>query len=395
MLSKRLSGLVACGLLASSAAHAEGPKVGLDLRFDNEQSQYESKDKTANTKITAKDSKFYTTRVRLKVTGDLTAKTSYNFILSPVSDYKRGGDATGVDGGPRALKYASLRHKFSDIVALEVGKLGVNVLSIENDYSGYDWIFGSMINDIVYDGAAAGKFETAGLIAEGSETGAQLDLTFGDHVVSVQALNGIKGDRSKTATSDKNASNGSLSATVKYQGKIAGGMLEPLVSYAKLQHADRQLGNPDAAGVEQTWGKKDEISVYGVGTKINPVANLSIDLEHQGFDQAESKDQADAIVVQKWTGQGQVVKFQYDLPNPKISPFVKFTTDKTEQGKGDGKTKTEDTRWGLGVFFWPEDNSPIRFHAGYWQDALKVKVAGQTVSEVNGSTFNLGAGLKF
>ena len=384
MLSKKLSGLVACGLLASSAAHAEGPKVGLDLRFDNEQSQSEVKTKADGSKVTTKDAKFNTTRVRLKVTGDLSAKTSYGFVLSPISDYKIGGEANGVDGGPKALKLASIRHKFTDMVALEVGKLGINLLSIENDYSGYDWIFGSYINDVVY-----GSYASGGLVEEGSETGAQVDLTFGDHVVSIQALNGLKGNRT---TSD---SNGSLSSTLKYQGKFAGGMVEPLVSYAKLQHADRQLGNPTDAGVEQTWGKKDEITVFAVGTKVNPVANLSIDLEHQGFDQAESKDKADNIVVNKYVGQGQVVKFQYDMPNPKMSPWVKFATDTVEAGKGSAKAKTETTRWGLGLWFWPEDNSPIRFHAAYWQNAQKNKVGSTVITETNGSTFNLGAGLKF
>jgi hypothetical protein len=119
-------------------------KVGFQLRIDATNEKVEETDKDD-----VKTQKFVVNRAKLIFSGDLTPRISYTLLLHASSQALHG--TSGPDGSMDALQVAYFDIKAFEGLQFKVGKILNTVLSVENDYSGMDEYYYSLLNNRLYE----------------------------------------------------------------------------------------------------------------------------------------------------------------------------------------------------------------------------------------------------
>ena len=377
MIVKNLMVVGVIAGFAGVAAAAEEAKVDWKVsgkvRMDNVQTSTETKDGDS-AKTTAKESEIKLNRAQFKLTG--TRGETDKLEISVRADKWNTTDLAD------SLDYASITHKFSDMLSVSFGKLAVLALSWENDYSSVDEYFVS----------------AAGNLTPLTANGVQADATFGDHSLSLQVLQGetsVKDGDGNTWTFNKS---GGLTTSLQYRGEI-NKMIRPLIGYT-LQRPSSTKGTSTVKVTDTSTGKTTDTKVTGtykdglttqIGAGVQvAVADATIDAEYDMVTQNKFKYTAEGSSEEQESKAVNVnsIVFQAKYAIGMTSPFVKFSSDTTKKGANDGIGDITGTNIGLGVEH--KLDPTCRLHAVYYNSATSEKAAGSTTKKVTASTFNLG-----
>lgn len=361
--------LLVVGVMAgvASAAAAEDAKanwaISGKIRMDSTQSTTETTEASAAAmKSTAKSSSIGLNRAQFGLVGTEGADTmELKYYLHS-----------------NVLSVATISHKFSDMITATFGHMGLMAQSWENDYSSTD--------QYIYSGA--------GGMAPGDANGVQVGLTFGDHSVTIQALQGLssigEGDDTTTFTSG-----GKLSTALQYRGEI-NKMIRPLFTYTTVSTSSSmgtnsviKDGKTTKTAVNYGNGYQTQL---GAGVQVD-AGGATVDLEYDMVTAMKQKasatgDSTAGFKDNKWTA--MVLQAKY--PVGSSTPFFKFASDSGKMGADSAIGDTSGTNMALGV----EHNldSHCRMHAAYTMASSTKKMDATYSTKVSKSGFNLGVTAK-
>jgi hypothetical protein len=350
--------LLVVGVMAglATAAAAEDSKanwkVSGKVRMDSAQSTaVTTAADAAGTKTTEKTSEITLNRAQFGLTGTEGADTL------DLSFYAHNS----------TLNTATIAHKFSDMVTLTMGRMGLLAQSWENDYSSTDQYIYSM---------AGGK-------APDNANGVQLGLKFGDHSVDVQALQGVNtvGEDDDKITF---AQGGGLSTAIQFRSEI-NKMIRPLISYTMVKTSSA-LGTKGTANDKVNFGNGYQTQL-GAGVQVE-AGGATVDLEYDtvtlmkqkaavaGEDTSTYKDEKITAIV-----------FQAKYPVGMTTPFIKVISNSDKMGQTGNIGDVTGTNMALGV---EHKIDHVRFHAVYTMDSTSEKATTAYNKKVATSGFNLG-----
>ena len=351
----------------ASAAAAEDAKanwaISGKIRVDSTQSTSETTAASAAaTKTTAKTSKIALKRAQFSLIGTEGADTM------ELKYYLNSND----------LDTATISHKFSDMVTLTFGHMRLSAQSWENDYSSTD--------QYVYSGVSS--------MAPDNANGVQVGLTFGDHSVTVQALQGLS-DIGAGSDTTKFATGGKLSTSLQYRGEI-NKMIRPLVTYTTV-NTSSSMGTNSAVNAGKTiktavnYGNGYQTQL-GAGVQIE-AAGATVDVEYDMVTALKQKAATTGASTagfkdNKWTS--MILQAKY--PVGSSTPFFKFTSDTGKMGADLGAGDTKGTNMALGVEH--HLDSHCRLHAAYTMSNSSTKADATYSTKVATGGFNLGVTAK-
>ncbi len=342
--------------LASAAAAEESKanwKISGKIRMDAVQSTTETTAATAAaTKTTAKSSSVALKRAQFSLVGTEGADTM------ELKYYLNTND----------LNTATISHKWSDMITATFGHMGLLAQSWENDYSSTDQYVGS----------------GAGSMAPGEADGAQVGLTFGDHSVTIQALQGLSSIAESDTENTTFGNGGALSSAVQYRGEI-NKMIRPLVTYTMVKTSSTMGTN--SAGDKVNYGNGYQTQL-GAGVQIE-TAGATVDLEYDSVTANKKKaattgEDTTGFKDTNWTS----IVLQAKYPVGASTPFFKYTNDKGLMGATSNVGDTSGSNIALGV----EHNldSHCRVHAVFVKSDSSKKADATLSAKTASTAFNLG-----
>lgn len=350
MMLKSIMAVSAIAGFATSAAAQDSKSewtIGGKVRMDSWQMTTETTP-AGGDKATEKSSGIDLNRVEMDFTG------------------KRGDDTLFIRylADRPELYYATITHKFSDMISATFGKMFFISQSWENDYNGIDQYMYSLASNFVPDNA----------------NGAQLDFNFGDHTVSVQALEGVSTVErdDKTVMFDRS---GGLSSSVSYRGQI-NKMIRPLVSYAVVNTTSSKGMADDGTVLDFGNGNHTHM---GLGVQAD-VAGATIDAE---LDTVTIHKLKDVDGAKDSNVQSLILQAKY--PIDANTPFIKVTSDSQKFGADEGQGDFTQTQFALGVEHNLDAN--CRLHAVFMSSSNSMK-NGDESDKMASTGINLGVTAK-
>jgi len=363
--------LLVVGVVAgfASAAAAEDSKgnwsVGGRVRVDAEQMSTEFKPNGGD-KTTGKSSEVKLNRAQFTLTGNRGANDSL-----AITYYANSSE----------LYSAVISHKFSDMVTAHFGKMKVLALGVENSYEEIDTYITSI----------------AGKAAPMNSTGARLDFGFGDHTVSVQAVEGVRSWSTMVEDGVGNSSTdastfeprGGLTSALQYRGNLNNGMIKPVVTYTQVRSSSTKgagkvtneiMGQKDSVDYTSDY-KNGLANMLGVGAQIN-TAGAVIDLEYDSITNPKQKDSDEKDVKVS----SVVAQVKYAVGSS--TPFLKVTSDSKKFGLD--KDFGDQTAMNLALGVEHNLDASCRLHAFYMSKALTMKNMEGKDNKHTTTGFNFG-----
>lgn len=340
MIVKNLlvAGVVA-GFATAAAAndHNKGSfKVGAKIRMDNNQSTMEN-NPAGGTKTTEKSSGFNLHTAQFSLTGESGSDSLHVLYYANTN----------------TLRHATISHKFTDMVSATFGQMHLLGGSWENSYDRADQYLYSWTNETLYR----------------DRNGAQVDLSFGDHKLAIQAVEG-ESEIGGKAFED----NGGLSTSLQYRGNL--GMVRPLISYSMLRPtAGRSVDGSANYG-------DGYATVMGAGVQAD-AAGATVDLE---LDTIKFNKQKGVTGAKDSNLQSIVAQVRY--PVGSTTPFVKFISESHKFGAASDVGDKTGTSFAFGAEH--KLDSACRLHAVYTSSNTATKVAGGKEDKMTDTGFNLG-----
>ena len=321
-----LVGLVAGFATAAAAADEKANwGIGGKVRIDAVQSTTETTDGSLD-KVTGKSSEMMLRRAQFKLNG-----TRANDSV----EIKVNADKFGSSDVMEALDSATITHKWSDMLSTSFGKLAALGQSWENDYSSTDQYITSLANEY----------------APMNANGVQADMSFGDHSISVQALQGMTTDFAGYSYDSK----GGLSWTLSYRGEI-NKMIRPLISYSTLRTAGPS-GSMTSGNTTMTVSRGNYATELGAGVQIE-AGGATVDLE---LDTVKLLKQKDSKTEKDTNVQSIIAQVKY--PFGSTTALFKFTSDSHKMGADKNVGDMSQTQMALGAEHRLDGN--CRLHAVY------------------------------
>jgi hypothetical protein len=360
--------LLVVGVVAgfASAALAEDAKgswsVSGRVRVDAEQSTKEEKPAVGD-KTTTKESTVSLNRAQFTLSGS------------------RGSDSVGITyyADNNELYSAVVSHKFSDMVTAHFGKMKVLALGVENSYDEIDHYLMSL----------------AGEHAPMNSTGARIDLGFGDHNISIQAVEGVSGtfgeeeeitDGGTQTPTISFGKSGGLTTALQYRGEI-NKMIKPVVTYTQVRPTsskgtvDRLVGDDSTANYGDGF-----MTQIGVGAQVS-TAGAVIDLEYDTVKMHKQKGVTGAAAATNKDADMSSLVAQVKYTVGSSTPFLKLTSDTMKKGQ----EKDEGDMTGMNLALGVEHalDSSCRLHAVYTSMAKSTKSNSKDDKETTAG-FNFG-----
>ncbi len=266
---------------------------------------------------------------------------------SSVANVASGSKATSdVDGANTVLAEASLTHMPMKMLAIKLGRMGVNAGGVENNFYGpFDTYLGSYHSNLAEISQAATGAELAVMPMEG-------------HTIKIQVLNGLQG----SPAAEK--AGGSMTTGLAYQGDVAG-MMKPYVSvyqhrYTKAKYATAK------AGTETLYDQNNAMS-YSVGAQFM-VADLTIDGEYNGINWAKTKTVVNGNSVDDPNAKtsnysGGIIQVAYKVPSVGLRPWLKLTNETHKKGAVNNVGDIAYMSYGIGAEWFVEKN--LNYHVAY------------------------------
>lgn len=329
-------------------------KVGGELRVDSQQSTMVTTPATAGAaKVTAKSSEMVLNTANINFVGTHGTDT-LNFSYS---------------AGTNELKNATISHKFTDMVSATFGKMTLLSQSWETSYADTDDYLMSL----------------AGAQDPGEHNGAKIDLSFGDHGVSLQAMEGLHSVSSGGGTTTFNPS-GMMSTAFQYRGAIAG-MIHPLVSYTMVKPSSSRGNNVVISGnkstsVDQVYGNGYQTQM-GIGAQV-AVAGATVDAE---LDTVKFNKQTVVGTTTKDSNIQSIV-LQAKYPVGMTTPIFKMTSDSHKMGMDGNVGDISQTQFAIGAEHKLDSN--CRLHAIFTSKSSTTKETSSTSEKVSSTGFNIG-----
>ncbi len=335
---------VVAGFATAAAAAEEGKsnfKVGAKVRMDNVQSTTETTN-AGSAKTTEKSSAISLNRAQFDLTGTHGSDTLYVKYYAE-SNY---------------LRTATVTHKFSDMISATFGKMQMLAQSYETDYSSTDMYLYSAANMVGIKGT--------------DSSGAKIGLSFGDHSLAIQALQGLS-----TVEDATFKSSGGLTTAIQYRGNI-NNMIRPLISYTMV----RTSGSTTTADSKTAANYGDGYQTQmGAGVQVD-AAGATVDLE---LDTVKNHKQKGS------TGKDsnvQSIIAQVKYPVGMTTPFIKFVSDSAKYGAAQDVGDMARTAMAVGVEH--KLDSSCRLHAVYTSDNSTTKAGTAGDNKVAETGFNIG-----
>jgi hypothetical protein len=348
--------LLVVGVVAgfASAAVAQDSKgswtVGGRVRVDAHQNTKETKPVSGD-KTTEKMSEVSLNRAQFTLNG---ARDGHGLAITYYADSNE-------------LYEAVISHKFSDMITAHFGKMKVLALGVENSYDEIDQYIMSMAGDE----------------APMNATGARFDFGFGDHNVSVQAVEGVRSITIEDMGMTKFNPRGGLTTALQYRGEI-NKMIKPVVTYTQVR----------PSSTKGTFAFEDETlpdqpvnlgngyrTIIGVGAQM-AVAGAAIDLEYDSIKNHKQKgsdgkdDDITSLVAQ--------VKYAVGAS----TPFLKISSDAHKFGEDKGEGDVAGMNLALGVEH--ALDTSCRLHALYYSKASGTKDDAGKEEKMTTTGFNFG-----
>ena len=258
-----------------------------------------------------------------------------------------------VDNANSVLVEASLTHMPTKMLAIKIGRIGVNAGGIENNfYSPFD----------TYMTSYFGNLTELGQVGTGIEVGV---TPMEGHTVKIQVLNGLQG----SPAAEK--AGGNMTTGITYQGDVAG-MMKPYVSVYQHRYTKSKYNNPAVPGAQTQYDPNNAMS-YSIGAQFL-VADLVIDGEYDAVSWVKTKS-----VINGNTGDdgsknqnysGGIVQVAYKLPSLGLRPWLKLTNENHKKGRDSGTcvlaASTCDIAYmsyGVGAEWFAEKN--LNYHFAY------------------------------
>ncbi len=347
--------LLVVGVVAgfASAAAAEDAKanwgVSGKIRMDAVQSSTDTTEGSAP-KTTAKSSEIVLNRAQFTLTGT------------------RGGDTMALRyfADQNELDIATINHKFSDMVSATFGRMRLLAQSWERDSDTTDQYMVSMAGGMHPDNA----------------NGAEIDLSFGDHSIAIQALQGVKSADDYTFESK-----GGLSTAVQYRGEI-NKMIRPLITYTMVKTAgssgykDANFNGMYDAGEDTVNSGNGYQTQLGAGVQVD-AGGATVDLEYDSVTVNKTKVPTTSK-DKKITSMIAQVKY----PLGSTTPFFKVAMDNSKLSAVANAGDKKQTQMALGVEHKLDAN--CRLHAVYTSSNTTETVDASTSNKVAATGFNLG-----
>lgn len=371
--------LLAVGVIATTATVASAAdqakanwKVNGKIRVDAVQQSTEMKPQ-GGTKSTSKSSEIVLNRAQFTLTGEVG---SDQMFIKYYADTNK-------------LHDAYIAHKFADNIVANIGLMHVLTQSWEYDYDNTDQYLSSF----------------AGAYAPDQSTGVQINAMFGEHTVSLQAVQGVKTASNAAGNffgykivsseptqideyqlkSEELNNGGGLTAAVQYRGNIMN-MIRPIVTYTSVKTAGSQVQGATPAGYSYSNGYQNQL---GLGVQFE-TAGLVADLEYDTVKVLKKKyegaEPTTGVLNKDADINSLVVQAKYAIGM--TTPFVKLTSDSAKYGQ-EGNSG-DITSMGLALGVEHKLDSVCRLHAVYMSRASEVKVTSSTKNKINNAGFNLG-----
>lgn len=329
-------------------------KVGGELRVDSQQRTAVMTPATAGAaKVTLKSSEMSLNTANINFVGTQGSDT-LDFSYS---------------AGTNELKNATISHKFTDMVSATFGKMTLLSQSWETSYADTDDYLTSL----------------AGGQDPGEHNGAKIDLSFGNHGVSLQAMEGMHSISSGGGTTSFNTS-GMMSTAFQYRGTIAD-MIHPLISYTMVKPSSSRGNNVVTVGnkrtsVDELYGKGYQTQM-GIGAQF-AVAGATVDAE------------LDTVKFHKQTVVGTTTKdsniqsivLQAKYPVGMTTPIFKMTSDSHKMGMDGNVGDISQTQFAIGAEHKLDSN--CRLHAIFQSSSSTTKATASTSSKLAATGFNMG-----
>lgn len=335
---------VVAGFATAAASAEEGKanwKVGGTVRVDNAQ---DSTDLTlaGGKKTTSKSSSINLYRAQFSLTGEHGADSIY------IKYYAE----------KNYLRTATITHKFSDMLSAKFGKMQLLAQSWETAASSTDQYMYSYASEFV---------------ANTDNPGVQLNLSFGDHNIALQAMQGLA-----TVGEVEFPSSGGLTTAIQYSGNI-NNMIKPLVSYTMVRTASsRSYLAKDGTSANYGDGYQTHM---GAGVMVAAGgANIDLELNTVKIHKQKGSTEKDQNV------QSIVAEVKY--PVGATTPFLKVTSDSHKKGAAQDVGDISGMGLALGVEHSLDSN--CRLHAVYisTNSTEKAGTAGDNKGTRTG--FNIG-----
>jgi hypothetical protein len=348
--------LLVVGVVAgfASAAVAQDSKgswtVGGRVRVDAHQNTKETKPVSGD-KTTEKMSEVSLNRAQFTLNG---ARDGHGLAITYYADSNE-------------LYSATISHKFSDMITAPFGKMKVLALGGENSYEEIDQYIMSMAGDE----------------APMNATGARFDFGFGDHNVSVQAVEGVRSITIEDMGMTKFNPRGGLTTALQYRGEI-NKMIKPVVTYTQVR----------PSSTKGTFAFEDETlpdqpvnlgngyrTIIGVGAQM-AVAGAAIDLEYDSIKNHKQKgsDGKDNDIT------SLVAQVKYAVGAS--TPFLKISSDAHKFGEDKGEGDVAGMNLAIGVEH--ALDTSCRLHALYYSKASGTKDDAGKEEKMTTTGFNFG-----
>jgi hypothetical protein len=326
---------------ATAAAAAEGSKanfkVGAKVRMDNEQWTMEDSP-NGGTKTTSKSSSIGLHTAAFSLTGE------------------SGSDSLHIlyHANTNTLRHATISHKLNDMASATFGQMHLLSGSWENSYDTADQYLYSSTHDMMYK----------------DRSGAQVDLSFGDHKVAIQAVQG------ETEVGGKMfEENGGLSTSLQYRGNL--GMVRPLISYSQIRTSasrstDSSLNYGDGYA-----------TIMGAGVQAD-AAGATVDLE---LDTIKMHKQKNVTGSKDSNMQSIVAQVRYPV-GANTTPFLKFVSESHKFGAAKDAGDEAGTSFAFGAEHKLDD--ACRLHAVYISKNMTTKNTDGKDDKDTHMGFNLG-----
>ncbi len=339
-----LSAVLSTGALAQDQKPADSKplvnKTGFQLRVEATGTTTKDGD------LPARSTQAFTVKTaRMAMSGDLTDSVSYTLRLD-VKNALFEKTTAGTDTSIAALDRAYLEHRLCEGVALRIGRIPMNALSLENDYSSMDRYYESLMTTLV-------AYQYLPLTA-----GLDLSYTVAGQILSLDVFNGYTDSTTGVTVGRQKGEN--VSMALAWHGNLAGGIVKPIVSVDRIS---RVRNGDEGTPVRD---QKVNFTAIGVGSEVS-LSGADLDLEYDQFVKPKFKfyalDAATHAGVEKTSLDSKlatvVAQLAYNIQAVHLRPFVKFSQDGE---KVDGKDTRKYKRGNLGVEFRPSTR-PFRYHA--------------------------------
>lgn len=350
--------LSAVAVTPAFAADYPNHQFGLDLRTDL---VFNDSDEKPNKNKEKKSSHFKTKAIRLNFQGDLTDQTAYRvrYRLNKETDPKAGG-ATDKDDVPDAVDYAYLTHKVNDSFSVRGGKFfWLGNCGREGDYAGQD-------NYLYSDGCGGIDFRT----------GVGLMPTFAGQSFVLSVVNGDESE----------ANHANFGYGLTWYGDIAGGMIQPIVSYGLLPNTERK---DNATGVKNADSTTN--THVAIGTRIN-FGSAFVEADYLLIEEPDRKE--NGVDEKDDETSSIVLAARVKLMDDAFQPHIKYIMDEFDDGISN-KATTESydrTGWALALEYYPDmykdKGVNWRVHAAYWQTEKDFEMTG--ADKIKDSQFLVG-----